>query len=360
MPKAQRRNPATTPRPGTSHFSLHDLAPFLILTDDGQAPDSAKTADALVRLRPELCSAFLDTGRQGPDRTLDTLDAETGKARGARSVVIGLAPAGDQGLPAAYEKALRDAAAQGLHVISGLHRPLVAIPGLASAAAAGGARLIDLRHDHGLLQVGDGAARRGQRILTVGTDCAVGKMLTAWRLTEALDAAGKDATFRATGQTGILLSGAGVPLDALPGDFLSGAIEQLAPAAADTHWDVIEGQGSVFHPSFAGISLALLHGAQAQHLVLCHAIDRKTQRHAPDYAPPELDACMALHLELARRTQPAVRFAGISLNTRSLGQGAEADAEAEALCAATESKLGLPVVDPIRHGVSRLVQALDA
>src|SRR5262249_10280049 len=160
--------------------------------------------------------------------------------------------------------------------------------------------------------------RSGQRLLTVGTDCALGKKYTALALVAAFRKRGVDADFRATGQTGIMISGGGIPLDAVISDFAAGAAEMLTPDAAPDHWDVVEGQGSLFHPSYAGVSLALLHGTQPDVLVLCHEVGRERLAGLEEYATPDLQEAIGLNLILGRRTNQQIRCAGISLNTSIL------------------------------------------
>ena len=163
------------------------------------------------------------------------------------------------------------------------------------------------------------------------------------------------SSFRATGQTGILITGAGVPLDAVMADFMAGAIEYLTPDNDDDHWDIIEGQGSLFHVSYSGVTLALIHGGQPDALILCHEPTRTHMRGLPGYKLPSLEAVRDLSLQLAQVANPACKVVGVSINTQNLG-----DAEARACCAEIEARLGLPTVDPFRHGGGRLAEALAA
>jgi len=204
------------------------------------------------------------------------------------------------------------------------------------------------------IPVATGEKRSGKRLLTVGTDCALGNKYTALAIARAFKRRGVDADFRATGQTGILISGAGMPLDAVVADFVAGAAEMLSPAAAPTHWDVVEGQGSLFHPSYSGVSLGLLHGTQPDVIVLCHEVGRDHILGLEDYPIPSLTEAIDLNLRLARRTNPRVRCAGISLNTSSLSE-----AQAEVVLTEHRTSLRMPVADPIRGGVEldRLVDA---
>ncbi len=164
-----------------------------------------------------------------------------------------------------------------------MHAKLGNVPQLKAAAERHGRRLIDVRTPPKNIPIASGAKRSGKRLLTVGTDCAVGKKYTALALARAFTARGLDADFRATGQTGILIAGGGMPMDAVVADFEAGAAEILSPAAPAQHWDVIEGQGSLFHPAYAGVSLGLLHGSQPDVIVVCHDIDRKEMLGHPGY-----------------------------------------------------------------------------
>jgi uncharacterized NAD-dependent epimerase/dehydratase family protein len=274
-------------------------------------------------------------------------------AAGAKAVLIGAVNSGGF-IPESWVPTLLESLEAGLDIISGMHRRLNTVPFLAEAALRKGRRLIDVRVPPADIKVGTGRPRSGKRLLTVGTDCALGKKYTALALTRALAARHLDATFRATGQTGIMISGSGIPIDAVVVDFISGAAEQLSPDAAPDHWDVIEGQGALHHPSFAAVTLGLLHGSQPDVLILCHEPRRSEIRGLSGFVFPPLMEVMDLYLSLARLTNPDVRFAGVSLNTA----GMEADAVAAALAAA-ERETGLPAADPIRGGpeFERLVTA---
>jgi uncharacterized NAD-dependent epimerase/dehydratase family protein len=187
----------------------------------------------------------------------------------------------------------------------------------------------------------------------VGTDCALGKKYTALALTQALQARGVPATFRATGQTGIMIAGGGVPMDALVADFLAGAAEALSPDNDPAHWDVIEGQGSLFHPAYAAVTLGLLHGSQPDAIVLCHAPERLTIEEYPDFPIPPLPQVIDDYLRAGRLTNRRIRCVGVSINSSTLS-------EAEWLRYRTqlEQELQLPVCDPLRGGVDGIADAL--
>ena len=201
--------------------------------------------------------------------------------------------------------------------------------------------------------IADGRRRSGRRCLAVGTDCSIGKMYTALAMEREMRARGMNATFRATGQTGILITGDGVPLDAVVADFMAGAVEWLTPDNDPDHWDLIEGQGSLFHPSYSGVTLALIHGGQPDALILCHEPTRAHLRGLPDYPLPTLEALRDLSLATARIVNPDVAVTGIAVNTAAMPEEAALD-----YLAAVERRLGLPTVDPFRQGAGRLVDAL--
>ncbi|MGB3845830.1 MAG: DUF1611 domain-containing protein, partial [Sphingopyxis sp.] len=243
--------------------------------------------------------------------------------------------------------ALVEAMEAGLDIVSGLHVRLGSIPALAAAARRTGQRLIDVRSPPPDIPVANGRKRSGKRLLTVGTDCALGKKYTALALHRAFAERGVAVDFRATGQTGIMIAGAGIPMDAVVSDFEAGAAELLSPDAAADHWDVIEGQGSIFNPAYAAVSLGLLHGSQPDVFVVCHDPSRTVILGMESFALPSVEEVIDLTIRLGSRTNPAIRCGGVSLNTSSLGAG-----EAEALLGAESRRLGLPVADPIRGGAA--------
>lgn len=331
--------------------SLAFHPPYLLYL--GNAPDdlAAKTARGIAHWRPQLCLAQLS----GPDcRTsigLPEMDIASAAAAGARTLIVGVANAGgimDQATVDTVVAALE----AGLDVASGLHAHLADHPLIAATAARLGRVLFDARVPP-VTPVGNGRKRAGKRLLTVGTDCSVGKMYTTLALETAMREAGLKADFRATGQTGIFIAGGGVPIDAVVADFISGGIEHLSPARQDGGWDLIEGQGSLFHPSFAGVSLGLLHGAQADALVMCHEPTRSHMRGLPHYPVPDLAACIEANLAAARLTNPDVRLVGIAVNTAALDEET-----ARALCSELAARHGLPCVDPVRTGCAAIVERI--
>jgi uncharacterized NAD-dependent epimerase/dehydratase family protein len=327
-------------------------APFLLYLGHSADPLAVKTSRGVAAFRREDCLGEFRHDDCPLTLGLPRLGMAEAVAAGARTLILGIAGAGGR----IGADLIEDAAAAleaGLNVASGLHERLRDQPRLAALARERGLELFDVRDPPAGLTVGKGTPRAGNRLLTVGTDCSVGKMYATLALTRGLRERGIAADFRATGQTGILIAGEGVAVDAVVADFISGAIEQLAPARDDDGWDLIEGQGSLFHPSFAGVSLGLLHGAQPEALVLCHEPGRPHLRGIPGRPLPDLGLCLERNLEAARLTSPDVRAVGICLNT----SGIEREA-ALRLCAITEDKMGLPCTDPIAFGVGAILDRL--
>ena len=317
--------------------------PYLLFLGDVAEIGYAKTALGLRDWAPEHCiGEFVLPG--GVSVGLPRLDPAQAKAAGARALVIGVANPGGV-IPPSWIPALVEALEAGLDIVGGMHARLNDIPELKAAAADLGRRLIDVRTPPPNIPVASGRKRTGKRLLTVGTDCALGKKYTALALTRAFVKRGLAADFRATGQTGIMIAGAGMPMDAVVADFEAGAAEVLSPDGAPDHWDVIEGQGSLFHPAYAGVSLGLLHGSQPDVIVLCHDPTRSHMLGFPDYPLPDLKEAIDLTLRLGARTNPAIRCAGVSMNTSRL-----AEAEAHRVMEQAAAALGLPVADPIRGG----------
>ncbi len=330
-----------------SAVTLLDLPqPYLLFLGDVREAGYAKTAFGLRDWVPELCVGEFALPGSTVTTGLPALLPAEAYAKGARALVIGVANYGGMILPG-WVDALVDAVASGLDIISGMHSPLRNNPALREAAALHGRRLIDVRVPPADIPVATGRKRSGRRLLTVGTDCALGKKYTALALTRAMTARGLDAEFRATGQTGIMIAGRGIPMDAVVADFEAGAAELLSPDAAPDHWDVIEGQGSLFHPSFAAVSLGLLHGSQPDLFVVCHQPGRVTINGLPDYVLPSLEETIGLTLRLGQRTNPFIRCAGISLNTTHLD-----DVERQRVLQEASAMTGLPAADPMRPGAA--------
>ena len=329
-------------------------SPYLLFLGDAPDMATAKTAAGIRQWRPELCAGQLRLPGCRVDLGLPDLAPRDAASRGIRTLVIGIANDGGFIAPH-WVSAIVDALAAGLDVASGLHEPLAGVPAIASAAKEAGRRLIEVRQPAQSFMPGTGRKRSGRRVLTVGTDCAVGKKYTALAIEKEMRARGVDADFRATGQTGIFISGRGVAVDSVVSDFVSGAAEWLSPDAAPQHWDVIEGQGSLFHPAYAGVTLGLVHGSQPDVLVLCHDAARTEIADYEGYIIPTYEACFEAYLAAARLTNPVVRFAGVSLNTSGLEDGDAARAVREVV-----ERVALPCADPIRHGVRTIVDRILA
>ena len=334
---------------------MHQLRhPYLLFLGDVQRPSDAKTAFGLRDWARDRVLGEYALPDASVSLQLPRMTPSQAAAQGAGSLVIGVAPTGGA-LPDHWLAALEEAIAAGLDIVSGLHTRLGSFPRLADAARARGVRLIDVRHSDTPFPAGTGRKRSGRRVLTVGTDCALGKKYTALALTEALRAQGAKASFRATGQTGILITGSGVAMDAVVSDFVAGAAEVLSPDNAPDHWDVIEGQGALFHPAYAGVTLGLLHGSQPDAIVLCHDPSRSTIEGHPEYPIPDLAEAIDAYLRAGRLTNRGIRCIGLSINSSSLGDREWAE-YAERLA----KELKLPVVDPMRGGVKPLADALLA
>ncbi|MFM9009679.1 MAG: DUF1611 domain-containing protein [Planctomycetota bacterium] len=324
--------------------------PYLVFVGDERNDSNAKTAFGVRQWRPEACVAQWGFSGGTVDIGLPRMTPVEAVAQGARSLLIGIAPVGGRISPQ-WIAPICEAIEAGLDVVSGMHTRLGSVEAIRETAARCGRTLHDVRHSEVRFPVGTGVRRSGKRLLTVGTDCALGKKYTALALTRAFHAAGHAATFRATGQTGILISGAGVAIDAVVADFIAGAAEWLSPANAPEHWDLIEGQGSLLHPSYAGVSLGLLHGSQPDALVLCHDPARLHIEDHPDFPIPPLEEVMDLHLRHARRVNPAARFVGIALNTSKMTA-----ADADALLTSTARRHDLPAFDPLRSDLTPVVR----
>ena len=326
--------------------------PYLLYLGDALLKSDCKTAFGLR----DWCGSDVIGEWSLPQATvsldLPRLSPAQAKANGAGSIVVGVAPTGGA-LPEQWLDDLEAALDAGLDVVSGMHTRLASFPRLVSAAAAKGVRLVDVRHSDAVYPVGSGRKRSGRRVLTVGTDCALGKKYTALALAKALQGRGVPATFRATGQTGLMIAGSGIAMDALVADFLAGAAEALSPDNAADHWDVIEGQGSLLHPAYAAVTLGLLHGSQPDAIVLCHAPERLTIEEYPDYPIPPLREVIDMYVQAGKLTNKQIRCAGLSINSSTL-----TEAEWLRYRDALQRELDLPVCDPFRGGVDALATAL--
>ncbi|WP_297778557.1 N-acetyltransferase DgcN [uncultured Roseovarius sp.] len=328
--------------------------PYLLFL--GDAPDmlAAKVAIGIRDWRPENAVGQLRLPGCGADLGLPEMTLAEAKAAGVKTVVIGVANRGGV-ISQEWKKVLVAALEEGFDLASGLHNLLREEADLRAVAEATGRTLHDVRVPSVKYPIADGKKRTGKRCLAVGTDCSVGKMYTAMAMEREMHAKGMKATFRATGQTGILITGDGVPLDAVIADFMAGSVEWLTPDNDPDHWDLIEGQGSLFHVSFSGVTMALIHGGQPDALILSHEPTRVHMRGLPEYTPPTLEALRDMVLPIARIANPACQVVGVSVNTQHMTEDA-----ARAYLAKVETEMGLPATDPYRFGAEKLVAALAA
>ena len=333
--------------------SINLRSPYLVFLGDVDNVVNAKTGLGIAHWAADRCAGQLRFSSCRVDCGLPDLDVTAAIASGVRTVVIGVAPVGGR-LQDSWMPPLIELARAGIDVASGLHSRLTDLPTLVEAARAGGAKLIDVRTPPPGLPCGLGRKRSGKRLLTVGTDCAVGKKYTALALQRELAARGIDATFRATGQTGIMIAGEGIPIDAVVADFVSGAAEVLSPDNEADHWDIIEGQGSLLHPSYAGVTLGLVHGSQPDAIVLCHAAGREAIHEVHGHVPiPPLDVVIGRYIAAAQLTNEDCVVAGISVNTAALPEK-----QKQAYLDELNAEYKVPVVDPLLTGVGAIVDEL--
>ena len=328
--------------------------PYLLFL--GDAPDqlAAKVAQGIKDWRPENAVGQFRLPACGTTLGLDDMTLAQGLEAGAKTLVIGVANRGGV-ISAAWKEVLLEALAMGYDLASGLHNLLSEEDDLVAAAAEHGRSLHDVRIPSVDYPIANGVKRTGKRVLAVGTDCSVGKMYTALALDNAMRARGMKSTFRATGQTGILITGHGVPLDAVVADFMAGAVEWLTPDNDPDHWDVIEGQGSLMHVSYSGVTMALVHGGQPDALIICHEPTREHMRGLPTYSVPSMEAIRDVALTLAKVANPDCVVVGAAVNTQHMGED-----EAKAYLAKVEAEMGIPSVDPFRFGAERLAEAFEA
>ena len=326
--------------------------PYLLFLGDVADQLSAKTAQGIVDWRPDWCVGQLRLDGCGADTGLADLTIEAAVAKGAKTMVVGVVNSGGV-LPEHWTQTIVAALQGGLDVAAGLHTRLSQLPEISETSARLGRSLYDVRYSDRRFETGKGTPRSGRRLLTVGTDCSVGKKYAALALERAMRERGFDADFRATGQTGVFISGRGVAIDAVVADFIAGAAEWISPDAAPDHWDVVEGQGSLYHPSFAGVSLGLLHGTQPDAFVVCHEPTRTVMRNVTHPIPPIGDVIETTS-RLGALTNPEICCVGIAVNTAALSEDA-----ARSLLAATADDFGLPASDPVRFGCAAIVDRIS-
>ena len=325
---------------------------------------NAKMAEGILRYGTNPVAAVIDSTQAGrPLRELCALDSkapvvatlEQARARGAEVLVLGTAPSGGR-LPESWVAVLDAAIDSGMSLVNGMHDLLR--PRFADRLRAG-QWVWDLREAQGgppPIGMARAAALGNTRVLMVGTDMAVGKMTAGLELTRSLQAMGQDAAFLATGQTGIAITGRGIPLDAIRVDHAGGAVERMVLEAAAHDIVVVEGQGSLLHPGSTA-TLPLMRGSACTHMILCHRAGMETLDELPGVRIPPLRDVIALNEAVARAAGAltAASVVGVALNTARLSQ-----AEAHAALRATEDATGLPAADPVRQGAGVLAQAVRA
>jgi uncharacterized NAD-dependent epimerase/dehydratase family protein len=332
---------------------------MVILTDGYSDPHRAKTAVCLLRYRPEEVVAVLD--RQGVGSTCEELLGVGGElpvvgslaeAPGANTLLLGIAPPGGK-IPATWRPIILEAVARGMDVVSGLHDFLGDDPEFTRAARKHGARLIDVRrNDEHDVSTCQGIRDDCLRIHTVGRSCSCGKMVVAVELVQALQRAGVDAKFVATGQTGIMIEGDGCPVDCVVSDFVAGAAEKLVLANQHHEVIVVEGQGSLADPRYSGVTLGLLHGLMPDGLILCYEMGCTTV-FGMDHVPLPPLVALKDFFETAANFMHPCKVIGLGVNGR-----AYSDEQVAAECDYVGRELGLPACDVIRHGPDKLVQAV--
>ncbi|QQX80064.1 DUF1611 domain-containing protein [Shewanella sp. KX20019] len=332
---------------------MNITAPYLLFLGDATDKLSIKMAQGVADWRPDLCVGQLRLPGCEVSTNLPDMSIQDAHAKGAKTFVLGFANSGGT-IDPSWVPYIIEALNAGLNIVSGLHDKLTDIAEIRQAAAAKGLQLTDIRHPQQKFKTANGVSRPGKRLLTVGTDCSVGKMYTSLALDKAMKQHGFDVDFRATGQCGILIAGSGVAIDCVVADFIAGASESLSPANKPLHWDIIEGQGSLSHPAFAGVSLGLLHGAQPDALVICHALGRSSMRGLNHCLPPSISDTIAMNLAAAKLTNPDCSIAGIAINTSSVDEE-----EALLICERITAEFKLPCVDPLRHGVDMIIERLS-
>ena len=325
--------------------------PYLMFLGDVPDQLAAKTAQGIVDWRPEWCLGQIRLPGCKADLGIADMTIADAAKRGVKTLIVGVANAGGF-LPDHWTVAIVEAIEAGMDIASGLHTRLGSKEAIRAAAAKHGRKLTDVRHSDQTFPTGKGTKRPGLRLLTVGTDCSVGKKYTALALEKEMRARGLDADFRATGQTGVFISGRGVAIDAVVADFISGAVEWISPAADPLHWDMVEGQGSLFHPSFSGVTMGLLHGAQPDAFVVCHEPTR-TRMRGVQHPLPSIAEVIDLTVRCGKLTNPGIRPVGIAVNTQALEEK-----EARDLLDTLSAEHELPASDPIRFGVTMIVDRL--
>lgn len=332
---------------------------LVILTEGHTNPHTAKTASSVIRYRQDEVIALLDSTQVGKT-SHDLLGvggdlpivATLNEAVGANTLLLGIAPPGGK-IPPAWRAIILEAISKGMDVVAGLHDFLTDDAEFVAAAQKHGVELTDVRKN----DEHDIARRVGirddcLRVLTVGHDCSIGKMVTSIELANALRERGNSTKFIATGQTGIMIEGDGCPIDRVIADFVSGAVEKMILQHQHNDILMVEGQGSLVHPSYSAVTLGLIHGCLPQAMILCYEVGRECITGVEHVKIPPLAKVLELNEMMASITQPS-RVVGVSMNSRRVS-AEEAEIERERV----RSELGLPVCDVFRHGPDELVDTI--
>jgi len=340
---------------------------YLIFSEGQFGTPASKTGNSVIRYSGDHVAAVLDSklagktvgdvlGYGGDIPVVSTVDE--GIAKGADSLMVGIALASGD-LPAPARAAIKQAIDRGLAIWNGLHTFVADDPELGPLARARGIDVHDVRRPPEELPVGAGRVRdlgpEKTVVLAVGSDANIGKMTVMLQLRAALAASGSKASFAPTGQTGIFIDGWGLCVDAVVADFIAGAAESVTlQGAKDADIVLVEGQGSILHPGYSGVSLGLLHGSLPHALIACHMPTRETFRHNPWLKIPPITDVIALHEAMANPLRP-VKTIGVSLNTVEMS-----DRDARAEIARVERETGLPTTDPVRYDTRPLVDAVQS
>ncbi len=327
--------------------------PYLLFLGDVHDQLAAKTAQGIVDWRPDWCVGQLRLEGCNADCGIADITIADAAERGARTMVVGVVNSGGT-LPDHWAAEIVAALDAGLDVATGLHKRLSSIPEIAAAAERNGRQLHDVRFSQQDYGTGKGHKRPGLRLLAVGTDCSVGKKYTALALDKEMRERGMKSEFCATGQTGVFISSRGIAIDAVVADFISGAAEWLTPDNGPDAWQVVEGQGSLFHPAFASVTLGLLHGSQPDAFVVCHEPTRTTMR-GVQHPLPSIQQVIDTTVDQGSLTNPDIRCVGLCVNTSALGED-----EAKAYLAKLADEYGLPATDPIRFGCGGVIDELQS
>lgn len=345
-----------------SYYNLN--ARLAVYAPDALGHDRAKTAEGVLRYAQNPVVAVLDASKAGSSVKEVTGINSDAPILGSMEEVLALKPdalllgtAWSGGaLPASWKPDIKKAISAGLDIINGLHDFLSEDPELSQLAMKHNVKLLDVRRSPENLPVGGGLVMKldSYVMLTVGSDCSVGKMTATLEILKAAVKQKKKASFVATGQTGIMISGKGIAIDRVIGDFMSGAVEQmiLEEARLGSEYILVEGQGSIVHPSFSGVTAALMHGACPQGLILCHNARRSKIKGLDEYDLLPLAELIVIYEKLCSYLRPA-KVLGVALNTFGMKEE-----EALAFIEKTKKDLMLPVCDPVREGAEILFEAI--